>query len=197
MPYTTCTPACSSRFAHWMFGARRSALSAPPCRPPACRAPRPRSAPGPAASRAGAVHGLLDREHIRVGDGLLHERIHRCRERVVWVVNQDVTASHRRQHICLLALLALKPTAADAGEGRVAKARETRQSGDVEEVRDVHQALHLVHLALVDLQGADELLAHDGSNPGSTSSRTTSPKRLRRSSSSTAWSRSSASSEMS
>ena len=40
----------------------------------------------------GAVERLLDREHVRVGRGLLDEPLHAGRERVVGVVQQHVVA---------------------------------------------------------------------------------------------------------
>ena len=56
--------------------------------------------------RVGArpVDGLLDREHVGVGDRLLDEALDRGRERVVGVVDEDVALAHRREHVGLLAL---------------------------------------------------------------------------------------------
>ena len=42
------------------------------------------------AVAAGAVERLLDGEHVRVGGGLLEERLHARRERLVRVVQQHV-----------------------------------------------------------------------------------------------------------
>ena len=48
---------------------------------------------------ARAVHGLLDREHLRVVDGLLDEALDRGREGVVGVVDEDVALAHRAHHV--------------------------------------------------------------------------------------------------
>ncbi len=50
----------------------------------------------------GAVHGHLDRQHVRVAHGLLHQPLHAARERVVGVVDQQVAlrAWRRRRRAC-------------------------------------------------------------------------------------------------
>jgi hypothetical protein len=48
---------------------------------------------------AGAIEGLLDGEHPRVGCGLFDEGLHRGRERVVGVLEQDVLGPHRGQDV--------------------------------------------------------------------------------------------------
>ena len=55
---------------------------------------------------ARAVDGLLDREHVGVGDGLLDEALDRGRERVVGVVDEHVAFAHRAEHVGALALVA-------------------------------------------------------------------------------------------
>ena len=58
------------------------------------------------------VHGLLDREHVRVVDRLLDEPLDRAHERVVRVVQQDVALAHRAQHVGLRVLVGLQRAAA-------------------------------------------------------------------------------------
>ena len=47
----------------------------------------------------GAVERLLDRQHVRVGGGLLDEPLHRGGERVVGVVQEYVVAAGRLEHV--------------------------------------------------------------------------------------------------
>ena len=47
----------------------------------------------------GAVERLLDREHVRVGGRLLDEPLHGGRERVVRVLQEDVAARQRLEHV--------------------------------------------------------------------------------------------------
>src|SRR5690606_30001079 len=47
----------------------------------------------------GAVEGLLDGEDVRVGGGLLQERLHGGREGVVGVVQQHVAAAQRGEDV--------------------------------------------------------------------------------------------------
>ena len=57
------------------------------------------------AVTARAVEGLLDGEHVRVERGLLEERLHTRRERLVGVVQQDVSARDGGEDIRLLVRL--------------------------------------------------------------------------------------------
>ena len=61
---------------------------------------------------AGPVDGLLDRQHVRVLDRLPDEPLHRAREGVVRVVDQDVALADLGEHVRLLAVLAAKPRVA-------------------------------------------------------------------------------------
>src|SRR5215475_11349365 len=87
-PYTTCTPASSIARPHWMF-ARSSKRALTSTKHTACL---PRSDARRVVGRA--VHGLLDREHVRVVGRLLDEALDRADERVVRVVDEDVALAH-------------------------------------------------------------------------------------------------------
>ena len=126
---------------------------------------------------ARAVHGLLDREHLGVGDGLLDEALHRGRERVVRMVEQDVALAHRGHHVGLLvtalALRArhrfarrLQARLGDRGPRLVAQVGETRHVHHVPEVVEVEQPLDLEQLALLDLQRVHQRLAQAPAHAG-------------------------------
>ena len=74
-----------------------------------------------------AVHGLLDREHVGVGDRLLDEALDRRRERVVGVVDEDVAAAHLGEEVHALGLLALQARLRDRRPRRVAQLAEAAQ----------------------------------------------------------------------
>ena len=108
---------------------------------------------------AGAVQRLLDREHGVVARGLLDERLHRVRERVVRVVQQDVAVAHRPEHVAVLA----------ARERRRVLRRERRvlQLGPAQAVQipqpvQVERRVDLVHVVRAEL----ELAAQQGQHLG-------------------------------
>ena len=65
---------------------------------------------------ARAVERLLDRQHPRVGRGLLDERLHRGRERVVGVLQQDVLLADRREDVAGLGALGRREVGVRAGD---------------------------------------------------------------------------------
>ena len=79
--------ACSSKRA-------LSSTSATTCLP--CSAAFTSERTSALSGAGGAVDRLLDREHVRVGGGLLDERLDRRRERVVRVVHEHVAAAQQR-----------------------------------------------------------------------------------------------------
>ena len=109
---------------------------------------------------ARAVHGLLDREHVGVVDGLLDEALDRAHEGVVRVVQEDVALAHRAQHVGLLVLVGLQRVLRDRRPRRVAQVRVPGDLDDVPEVVEVQQAVDLEDVLGVDLERARDLLAH-------------------------------------
>src|SRR5699024_7241078 len=65
-----------------------------------CRSSRATSA---ISELGGAVERLLDREHVLVRGGLFEEGLDAGGERVVGMVQQDVPAGHRVEHVDLVA----------------------------------------------------------------------------------------------
>ena len=59
------------------------------------------------------VHRLLDRQHVRVGHGLLDEALDRGGERVVGMMDEDVRFAGRREDVGLRAVLAEQPRLRD------------------------------------------------------------------------------------
>ena len=112
------------------------------------------------AVAAGAVEGLLDRQHPGVGRGLLDERLHRGRERVVGVVQQDVRARIDGEDVAGVGGL-------DGREVRVRLRDERREAqlgavevGDEVEPGQVQRRRQAVDLALVDAELADQQVEH-------------------------------------
>ena len=65
---------------------------------------------------AGPVQRLLDRQHVRVGGGLLEERLHRGGEAVVGVVQQHVAPAEGAEDVAGLGRLHLVQVAVGAGQ---------------------------------------------------------------------------------
>ncbi len=70
---------------------------------------------------ARAVHGLLDGEHVGVGDRLLHEALDRRGEGLVGVVHEQVAFAHRAEHVGALALAAQQARVGDAADRLLAE----------------------------------------------------------------------------
>jgi hypothetical protein len=105
------------------------------------------------------VHGLLDREHVGIRDGLVDEALDRRREGVVRVVEQDVAAAHRGQQVGLLVVVALQPRLGDGRPRRVAQLGVAGHADDVPQVLEVEQAGDVEHVLVLDHQRAGDLLA--------------------------------------
>ena len=94
---------------------------------------------------ARAVHGLLDREHVRVGDRLLDEALDRGGERVVGVVDEQVALAHRAR-----ARRAARPRRrcrrgwVTGVHGSSRSSRVAGQLHDLPQVLEVEQAVDLV-----------------------------------------------------
>ena len=148
---------------------------------------------------ARAVDGLLDREHVRVGDGLLDEALDRGREGDVGVVHEQVAFAHRAEHVGALALVAQQARVGDPDERLLAQlgvAGQLARSATARPCRAARRPGRPPRPRTPSRPG--ELVAAARSEQSApTSTRTISPKRRRRSSSSTACSRSAASSETS
>ena len=102
---------------------------------------------------AGAVEGLLDREHIRVGRGLLDEALHARGERLVRVVHEHVALPQGGEH-ALGRLVLGEPRRRRRHERRLLEVRAVHvvdlpERGEVEQPGDVE---HVV-LGHVDLLG--------------------------------------------
>ena len=90
---------------------------------------------------AGAVHGLLDRQHVGVLDGLLHEALDARVEVVVGVMDQQVSGADDREQVAALALLGLEAGLGAGLPGGVAQQwqveeGEVPERGHVERPRD-------------------------------------------------------------
>ena len=106
----------------------------------------------------GAVQRLLDREHLRVGRGLLDEPLHARGERVVRVVHEHVALAQRREDA--LRRLAL-------AERRVRRRHERRvlqllavHAVQLAQAGQVEQAGHLDDVGRVDVHLAQQQLEH-------------------------------------
>ena len=148
---------------------------------------------------ARAVHGLLDREHVGVVDGLLDEALDRAsRTSRTGGAARMSPLAHRRQHVGLLGLVArCSARLGDRRPRRVAQLARSRGSSTMlPQVVEVEQAVdRRTRPRARPRARASSCSRIARLMPAPTSTRTTSPKRRRRSSSSTACSRSSASSE--
>ena len=107
----------------------------------------------------GAVHRQLDREHVRVGDGLLHEALDRGGEGVVGVMHEQVAFAHRGEHVGPLALVAQQPRVCDGAHRWVAQLGQAGQAHDLPQRAHVEQAVDGVDFLLGDPQQADQLVA--------------------------------------
>src|SRR4051812_34725151 len=65
----------------------------------------------------------LDCEHVLVRNRLLHETVDGGRERVVWVVHEDVAGADGGEHVERLSALTLKPRLCDGRPRRVTELR--------------------------------------------------------------------------
>ncbi len=115
---------------------------------------------------AGAVDGVLDRQHVGVCDRLLDEALDRAGEGVVGVVDEQVALADRREHVDRLLVFALQARPRHRRPGRVAQLGVAGNVGDVVEVAEVDQAVDVVDLAVFQPQGADQLLAQLRVHPG-------------------------------
>ena len=115
---------------------------------------------------AGAVDGLLDRQHVGVGDRLLDEALDRGGEGVVWVVDEQVALADRREHVDRLLVFPLQPRRRHRRPGRVAQLGVAGDVGDVAEVAEVDQPVDVVDLAVFEPQRADQLFAQFRVHPG-------------------------------
>ena len=97
------------------------------------------------------VQGLLDRQHLRIGGGLLDEPLHAGRERVVGVLDQDVALAQGGEHA--LGRLAVRQPGMGGRDERVVlelrpvEVVEPHQRGEVEQPGHVQHVLGL-HLHL-------------------------------------------------
>ena len=102
---------------------------------------------------AGAVQGLLDRQHLRIDRGLLDQFVHR-RERIERVVQQYVAVGHFLEDRVAVAQRA-------RGEGGVLQFRTLHQVVDLDDAIEVDRPVDRVHRVV----GQGEVLqqrAHDG-----------------------------------
>ena len=108
----------------------------------------------------GAVQRLLDRQHGRVGGGLLDEPLDAGGERVVGVVQQHLTVLQRREQVGRLGGLDLGQFRVRLGqEGRVLQ-RLPVEVGDREQPAQVERARQPEDLLLGDVELADQQLEH-------------------------------------
>ena len=115
---------------------------------------------------AGPVDGVLDRQHVGVGDRLLDEALDRGGEGVVGMVDEEVALADRREHVDRLVVLALQARLGDRRPGRVAQLGVAGDVGDVAEVAEVDQPVDVVDLAVFEPQRVDQLLAQLRVHPG-------------------------------
>ena len=109
-----------------------------------------------------AVERLLDRQHVRVGGGLLDEALHRGGERVVGVVQQHVVAACGLEHVDGCGRLHLGEAVVGGGEERGVLQLLAREVGDAVQAAQVQRAGQPVDLVLADAELADEQLEDGG-----------------------------------
>ena len=106
---------------------------------------------------AGPVDGQLDGEHIGITAGLGDEPLHRGREGVVRMVDQNVALADDAEHVGDVAVLALKARLGDRGPGLVPQVRVALELDDVPEVSQVEQSADLEDFVLLEAQHLDQL----------------------------------------
>jgi hypothetical protein len=109
-----------------------------------------------------AVDGHLDRQHVGVGHGLLDEALHARGERVVRVVDEDVPAAHRPEHVALAVLPGCRRGCVTGRPRRVAQLVEARELDDGPQVLQVEHPLDLVDLPRLDPERGGQRLAQAG-----------------------------------
>ena len=105
-----------------------------------------------------AVQRLLDRQHVRVGGGLLDEALHARGERVVRVVHQHVAVAQRREDA--LGCLAFAERRRGGGHERRVLELGPVDAVDLPQRRQVEQPGHLDDVAGVDVELAQQQLEH-------------------------------------
>ncbi|MDQ0991688.1 hypothetical protein QFZ74_002916 [Streptomyces sp. V3I7] len=108
----------------------------------------------------GAVQGLLDRQYVRVGGGLLQEGLHGRGERVVGVVQQHVPGAQGGEDVGRGRRLDLGEVAVGAGDELRVLQLGTVYRGDAEEAGEVQGSRQRVHLGLADLQLTHQQVEH-------------------------------------
>ena len=101
----------------------------------------------------GPVDGHLDRQHVGIVHRLLDEALHAGGERVVGIVNEDISGAHRREYVRLVFAIAGPRAERRMGQRRprlLPKLVVPLHAFDLPQVREVEQALDAVHLYLVD-----------------------------------------------
>ena len=108
---------------------------------------------------ARAIHRLLDRQHVGVGDGLFYEALHRGRKRVIRVMHEHVAFSHRGEHVGALALMAHQAGMGDGRIGRVAQLGHPWQLHDLPQSAHIQESVYRIDLVFAHAQQSDQLLA--------------------------------------
>ena len=107
---------------------------------------------------AGAVHGRLDRDHVRVARGSLDERFEARPERLVRLLHEQIAAADLVEEPCAV-LRSGEPWLRD-GDPRLVLQLGTVDDGDLAEVGEVELALDLVHLIGVDTEAGHQPVEH-------------------------------------
>ncbi len=103
--------------------------------------------------RAGAIDGLFDRYHGRIGRRRARELEHRLK-RLVRVMQQNVAGSDRREHV---GALGARHARCERGEFQI---RAIHQIGDLTQPHQIHRPFYRIQIDFVELELAHQELAH-------------------------------------
>ncbi|MBG9885267.1 hypothetical protein ABE10_01425, partial [Bacillus toyonensis] len=113
------------------------------------------------AVAGGAVQGLLDREHVRVACGLLQERLHARRERLVGVVHEHVGLADGFEDVGAFVVVARLEGHGRGGQVRLVVQVGPVDPGQVEEAAEVERAGEPVDLLVRDVELLQEQVEGD------------------------------------
>ena len=106
---------------------------------------------------AGAVHGLLDRDHVAGPRAACCMKAHHRRERLERVVQQDVAGADGLEHVDALGERARERRAGTAGTARSARSTSL---GHLHQAHQVHRAVDLVEVVRAEPELLQQELGH-------------------------------------
>ena len=107
---------------------------------------------------ARAVDGLLDRQHVGVGDGLLDEALDGGGKGDVGVVDEKIAFTHRAEHVGTLVLAAQQARMRHADDRLLAQLGVPGLAHELPQRAHVEQPVDRVDLLLVDAQQAGQFV---------------------------------------